>query len=207
MKKLSLLLSLTFVTASPSTASITGASGPLTLAALERMTPVQLQGVTPDQVERLLVEADSEVIRVGDSWNGRQDKPYWPNPDRTMFYAVVNAYEAYERDQSNTHTGPDWTSDGCSFPVAAAYKKAFDAHACRHHDYGYRNLAQYRGAHNEIIRKALDLRLLTDLHFQCLTDDSLNVKQHACDLAALAAYVQARKTGQAVFNATPARYP
>ncbi|UQN06481.1 phospholipase A2 [Deinococcus sp. QL22] len=180
----------------------------VTLDALERLTPAQLKALNKEQTEALWLEADRAISKVADAvLKGPDNKPKWPHADLTMYTALLMTDEAYERDVYKSYRGPDWTSDGCSFPVAAAYKKAFDAQACRHHDFSYRNVAQYRQGRDEAMRRAIDLRLLLDLRFQCLTDSALNVNQHACDLAAVAAYVQARKVGKVALTAVPAHYP
>ena len=183
------------------------AAGSITLKDLERMTPAQLQGLTQDQIGALDLEANRMIDSFVNTLKGPQPGPKWPNADVTMYLSSGVTDEGYERDVYKSYAGPDWTSDGCSFPVAAMYKKAFDTQACRHHDFGYRNVAQYRQGRNEAMRQIIDLRLLLDMRYQCLTDDVLSVKQHDCDLAAVAAYVQARKTGKALFDAVPARYP
>ena len=179
----------------------------VTLRALERMTPAQLRGLSTAQTEALWLEADRALETFSNTLAGPQPGPQWPKAGVAMYQSLVLTDESYERDAYKKSTGPDWTSDGCSFPVAAAYKKVFDMQACRHHDFAYRNLPQYRQARSEDMRQLVDLRLLLDMRFQCMTDSALNVHQHACDIAAVAAYVQARKTGQAAFNATTARYP
>ena len=179
----------------------------VTLQALERLTPAQLQGLSTAQTEALWLEADRAIEQFGTRFGPPQPVAQWPNADNTLYESTGMTDESFKRDVYRQFTGPDWTSDGCSFPVAAAYKKAFDTKACRHHDFAYRNLPQYRQGRGEAMRQIVDLRLLLDMRFQCLSDSALSVHQQACDLAALAAYVQARKTGQAAFNTTTARYP
>ena len=99
------------------------------------------------------------------------------------------------------------TSNGCSFVVSTAYKKMFDAQSRRHHNYGYRNLPQYRQTHSEEVRKTMDLRFLLDMEYQCINESDSDAQKHTCDLAALAAYGQARKSGQAVFDSVKVMYP
>lgn len=195
---------LTLVTAAVAAA---GAAGPITLAAVEQMTPARIQQLSRDQIDGLLFEADHSVQMFLDAnLKGPLPGPVWPSADYTLYFAAQLSYEAWATSDYKKAPGADLTTDGCSFPVAAAYKKAFDTNACRHHDYGYRNLAQYRQTHNESVRKVLDMHLLNDLHLQCLNDSASNASQYACDKAAVAAYAQARKTGAKVFNTVQAHY-
>ena len=179
----------------------------VTLRALERLTPAQLQGLSTAQTEALWLEAERALEKFSNTLTGPEPGPQWPKAGVAMYQSLVLNDESYELNIYKKSDGPDWSNDGCSFPVAAAYKKAFDTQACRHHDFAYRNLPQYREARSEDMRQLADMRLLLDMRFQCLTDSALKVHQHACDLAAVAAYMQARKTGQAAFSTTTARYP
>lgn len=187
--------------------AVAGGMEPLTLASVERMTPVQIERLNANQVDALLLEADRSAQRFLDATlRGPLSGPVWPSADYTLYYAANLSYDSWDTSDYKKSPGADLTSDGCSFPVAAAYKKVFGASACRHHNYAYRNVAQYRQTHNEAVRRVLDLRFLADMHLQCLNDSTSRAGEHACNLAAVAAYVQARRLGADAFNRVQARY-
>lgn len=184
----------------------------VTLRALERMTPAQLQHLSQDQIDALVQkEADTTLkkllaatIKIDTAHPG----PIWPDSSNTMYFAAELVGDGWYSDNTyKKDPGPDLRSPGCIFQVAAAYQKIFADKACRHQNYGYRNVPQYRYTHNEAARQAIDIRFLMDMYTQCLDEPLSSASQHACDLAAVAAYVQARKNGKTVFDAVTARYP
>ena len=183
----------------------------VTLQALERMTPAQLQHLSQDQIDAFMrIQPDvalSKILMVTMKIDAAHPGPMWPDSDNTMHFAAEIGYDGWSDGLYKKDPGPDLRSSGCAFPVAAAYQKTFADKACRHQNYGYRNVSQYRYTHNETARQAIDIRFLMDMYTQCLNEFQSSASQHACKLAAVAAYVQARKTGKAVFGAVTARYP
>ena len=183
-------------------------SGPVTLDRAEGMTPGQIQRLSEDQIDTLIVEANRSIQKFLDrTFIGPLPGPVWPSADYTLYYAAQISYDDWAfNNYIKTVSGPDLTSDGCSFPVATAYKKTFDANSCRHHDFAYRNLAQYYRTHTESVRKVADLRLFTDMNLQCVNDSTSRADLRTCNLAAVAAYAQARKVGANAFNSVQAHY-
>jgi Prokaryotic phospholipase A2 len=183
----------------------------VTLQALERLTPAQLQRLSQDQIDAIMqTQADLAIgklliatMKIDEFHPG----PMWPDSDNTMHFAAEIGYDGWSDGTYKKDPGPDLRSSGCVFQVAAAYQKAFADKACRHQNYGYRNVPQYRYTHNEAARQAIDIRFLMDMYTQCLNETQSGASQYACKLAAVAAYVQARKNGKAVFDAITARYP
>ena len=172
------------------------------------MTSAQLQHLSQDQIDTLLKEAESSVAKfLSKKLIGQHPGPVWPDADNTLHFAVGASLLEWDIGDYKKEPGPDLTSNGCSFAVAAAYKKIFDDQSCRHHNYGYRNLPQYRQTRSEDARQAMDLRFLLDMEYQCIDGSGSDAQKHACDLAALAAYVQARKNGQAAFASVKVMYP
>ncbi|WP_425144709.1 phospholipase A2 [Deinococcus sp.] len=212
MNKLPLLTCLTLTcAASLCNWSVAGGSGPLTLDQLERMTPAQIGHLSQDQIDAVVgMDADAALTKLllaTIKIDAAHPGPIWPDSSNTLHFAAEVAYEGWYFDPVyKKDPGPDLRSSGCAFPVAAAYQKTFADTACRHQNYGYRNVPQYRYTHNEAARQAIDIRFLMDMHTQCL-DMTSKASQHACDLAAVAAYVQARRNGKAAFDAVTARYP
>lgn len=183
----------------------------VTLQALERLTPAQLQHLSQDQIDAIMqTEPDTALgkllmatMKIDEFHPG----PMWPDSDNTMHFAAEIGYDGWSDGLYKKDPGPDLRSSGCSFQVASAYRTIFADKACRHQNYGYRNVSQYRYTHNEAARKAIDIRFLMDMYTQCLNETRSSASQYACKLAAVAAYVQARKNGKAVFDAVTARYP
>lgn len=78
----------------------------------------------------------------------------------------------------HTFTGDrwfDWTHDGCSAPLLGSTGRAYDfRHACRRHDFGYRNLKRlerrYGRGHtywNATTRRWVDQQFLADMQHHC----------------------------------------
>ena len=184
----------------------------VTLQALEHLTPAQLQRLSKDQIDAVVGrdadDALNRLLMATMKIDAAHPGPMWPDSSNTMHFAAEVGYDGwYTDDTYKKDPGPDLRSNGCVFQVAPAYRKVFADNACRHQNYGYRNVPQYRYTHTEAARHALDLRFLMDMHTQCLNEFKTSASQHACDLVAVAAYVQTRKNGKAVFDAVTARYP
>ena len=209
MKTWKIALCLT-LTAAP--LALAGGAGPLTLDQVEHMTPAQIQRLSQDQIDTLVQkEADSvlnKLLAATIKINTAHPGPIWPDSSNTMYFAAELVGDSWYSDNTyKKDPGPDLRSSGCIFQVAAAYQQTFADKACRHQNYGYRNVPQYRYTHTEAARQAIDIRFLMDMHTQCLDESSSKASQHACDLAAVAAYVEARKVGASAFNAVKIRYP
>ncbi|PYE53899.1 phospholipase A2 [Deinococcus yavapaiensis] len=181
--------------------------GALNLSTIERMTPAQLQRLSLNQIDDLTTVAGASIDQfLKTMLVGPLPGPVWPSADYTLYYSAMLSSDAWINSDYKKDAGADLTSNGCAFPVAAAYQKTFGANACRHQNFGYRNVAQYHRTHTEAVRKVLDMRFLLDMYVQCLDESTSPAGRLACERAAVAAYVQARTLGTRVFDAVQARY-
>lgn len=102
------------------------------------------------------VDTSSPVARVVDHW---------------MFRRSLNDFVA-EADSLFHDVRLDWSTDGCSAPVVQGTGRSFDfTHACRRHDFGYRNYARIDGGRRwtASIRQRIDSVFRRDMLAHCAT--------------------------------------
>jgi len=64
----------------------------------------------------------------------------------------------------------DWGSDGCSAPIMQSTGRSFDFYnACRRHDFGYRNMSQFKNGRvwSEALRLRIDEQFRKDARASC----------------------------------------
>ena len=208
MKKLALLLGITVLAACSTTQTPPVSPSQVTLETIEQMTPEQIRGLSDEQADAVFSEAES-VLKL--STSAVDDlaplDSRWPNYGYTLSVATGMTYETYLSSYYKKYSGPNWTDDGCSGPTPPVI---FDNNACRQHDFGYRNVSQYRQGRNENVRKSIDTRFLSNMRLKC--DRYWNhwweyPLRQACKVDALVFYGAVRNFGSSSFYGTTARYP
>jgi hypothetical protein len=214
MKKVVAILGLAFFAACSSTPTPPASTAPVSLEQIETMTPEQIRALNEDQMESAFSQARTELetftktnnLQMTDDDLETLDSR-WPNYRYTLSVATGMTYETYLRSYYRKYSGPNWSDDGCSGPTPPVI---FDDNACRHHDFGYRNVAQYRQGRNEDVRKSIDSRFLSNMRLRCdrRWDEWYQAPlRAACKADALIFYGAVRNGGRGAFYNTPARYP
>jgi Prokaryotic phospholipase A2 len=211
MKKLLALVGLTVLAACSTTPQppVT----PVTLEQVESMTPEQIRALSEEQMEPAFSQATTELevfAKQNDLQRADDDLSLtasWPNYRDTLYVATSITYETYLSRYYRKYSGPNWSDDGCSGPTPPVI---FDDNACRQHDFGYRNVSQYRQGRNETVRKSIDSRFLSNMRLRCDRRWSAWYQaplRAACKADALVFYGVVRNAGRSSFYNTPSRYP
>ncbi len=212
MKKLAAFIGLVIL-ASCSSTPTPQSTAPVTAEQIEAMSPEQIRALTEEQMEPAFaqIEQNLETFAVTNGLTESDDNARtaaaWPNYRNTLYIATRVTYETYLSSYYRKYSGPNWTDDGCSGPTPPVI---FDDNACRHHDFGYRNVSQYRQGRTDGVRKSIDERFLSNMRLRCdrrwaaWYQKPLRV---ACKADAWVFYQAVRVGGKSSFYKTTARYP
>ena len=181
---------------------------PVTLESVETLSETQIRALTLEQLEALGREADANLAAaaIPTPELSAQADFRWPNYSYTLSVATGINYETYLSSYYFGYSGPDWTDNGCSGPTPPVI---FDNTACRHHDFGYRNVSQYAQGRTDSVRKQVDERFLSNMYLNCdrrwskWYQSPLKV---ACKADALIFYGGVRVGGSSAFYETPQRF-
>lgn len=142
----------------------------MTLDQMKMLSPEQMRAV----VQTIQKPAEAELDKVsnqlraqvfGEIIHGQGSTDLWPNYTLTAYIAIAIPYTTYLSDYLNKFNGPDWSDDGCSGPTAPS---SFDSTACKHHDFGYRNVALYQ--RSRLYQEYPDPWTLDDYYMRRLID-------------------------------------
>jgi hypothetical protein len=227
MKKLTAFISLVLLAScsttpkpaeldSASNASLTQSSK-ITLDQIPSTTPEEISELNEEQMNSIFAQAEIELESFAQA-NGLKDfvesakaddtedlaraAKKWPNYGYTLYVATTASYDSYNNYFYRAYKGPTWSDDGCSrIPPSI-----FDNNACRQHDFGYRNVPQYRQGRNETVRKNVDGRFLSNMKVKCDREYD-GFKRLKCRGEALVIYRAVRIGGKGSYYKTDARFP
>lgn len=206
MKKLAILFGLAVLAACSTTPSVTPPT--VTLDTIEQLTSEQIRALSEQQTDAIFSELDTRIAASSIAPNELETlDSRWPNYNYTLSVATGVTYETYLSSYYKKYSGPNWTDDGCSGPTPPVI---FDDNACRQHDFGYRNVPQYRQGRNETVRKSIDTRFLSNMRLRCdrrWPHWYQAPLRAACKVDALVFYGAVRNFGSSSFYSTPQRYP
>ncbi len=199
-------------------------------SALQETTPIndlsadQIIEMTNDQIHALPeIALDAAIAKLNlttteedietAATNIQATNSKWPNYEYTRYVATLIAYPNYKKNYYKTYEGPNWNDNGCSVPWPKSIPQVswiWDDNACRHHDFGYRNMAQYGQGRNENVRRAIDDRFLSNMKLKCdkYYDGILNTAQRwACKADAYIFYGMVRRFGDNHYYQTTQKFP
>jgi hypothetical protein len=196
-------------------------SSKVTLDQIPNMTSEEIESLSEEQMNSVFAQAEIELeafaqanglksfvksATANDAEDLARAARKWPNYGYTLYVATIASYESYNNYFYRAYKGPTWSDDGCSrIPPSI-----FDNNACRQHDFGYRNVPQYRQGRNETVRKNVDGRFLSNMKVKCDREyDGFleSVKRLQCRAQALVIYGAVRVGGKGSYDKTDARFP
>ena len=106
-----------------------------------------------------------EQIRYGNETIDLGNNPFLKRKSNFMAAGCESATPACTKP--SPYNGFDWTTDSCSPPTPASWRRLFDP-ACQQHDFGYRNFGKgLTLGRDENTRRRIDDRFLAEMKSIC----------------------------------------